>query len=400
MNIKFYHFLTAAVVLVHSSCQKKTVNDQDHTAKSSANVFSATGKTMFDNVSSMSSSGQVLFTNTSLKQLQVTGNDKEEIAQKIAEIVKPVIEQLGKLMESDPDNYKAYQNGIRAIAAAKTMEEKKERTAYVSNRYYSFVKKMWEAAKIDEPYYQSKIKEVFPGNIKDRIKFSEFLRFEYELSKPVEPYTPPSGGSGGSGNTGDNTKPEPPNPFLCFDALPSSFSSFNTSRSGVGSGWHKFIRYNPLPGRTHNVIETKTDTQSPYGSCLEAGIALDSFSIPGKFPLDSRHLQVSTGYGWDGSAYVTSILGCSIAYYYKTSTFSGAVADWDTEICICAPATFVLWSMKSENVSFVSKEFEKMQGKAIAFGFGTANLTGASGIAFAGAHTLLEADKWNICEIP
>ncbi|MCH5682889.1 hypothetical protein LWM68_00465 [Niabella sp. W65] len=74
----------------------------------------------------MSSSGQVLFTNTSLKQLQVTGNDKEEIAQKIAEIVKPVIEQLGKLMESDPDNYKAYQNGIRAIAAAKTMEEKKK----------------------------------------------------------------------------------------------------------------------------------------------------------------------------------------------------------------------------------------------------------------------------------
>ncbi len=89
----------------------------------------------------MSSSGQVLFTNTSLKQLQVTGNDKEEIAQKIAEIVKPVIEQLGKLMESDPDNYKAYQNGIRAIAAAKTMEEKKRKNGICFKQVLFFCQK-------------------------------------------------------------------------------------------------------------------------------------------------------------------------------------------------------------------------------------------------------------------
>lgn len=341
--------------------------------------------------------GQKIFIRKSAKELRLAQDDaRTEMAKKIAAVVQPVIDQLGKLMEADPDTYKAYQKDIAAIGDAKTIEEKRSGIANVSKKYYPFVRKIWEQANIDEQDYQTKIKGMFPDNIKDRIKFSEFLRFEYELAQPVQPYRPGSGLQTFN-PTQPTNKPDDPNPFLCFDEVPVSRAVFDVSKSGIGNNAHNYGPFNYID-RTAS-INTSTDSQGPWGCWSDAGITVDSISIPGRVPLDSRHLQTIKNYKWSGNAYAVSVLGTSLAAYYETPFYGSAFKDWQTEIFICSPITFVLYSSKDVTKTY-SNVISKPSGNFLLFGFGAANYSSASGLAFAGAQSKVAGSKWTLCEIP
>lgn len=339
-----------------------------------------------------------IFIRKSLKELTLPQDDaKTEIAKKIAEVVQPAIEKIGKLMEADADTYKAYQEDIKAVDGAKTMEEKKSRIESISKKYYPFIKKIWEQANIDERYYQAKIKEVFPDNVKDRIRFSEFLRFEYELSVPVQPYTPGGSGLQTSNPSTPVTKPDDPNPFLCVDELPKSRPVFDVGKSGIGNNSHNYGPFS-YTDRTWS-INTSTDSKGPWGRWSDEGITVDTMSIPGRFPLDSRRLQIVKSYKWSGNAYAVSVLGTSLGFYYETPFNAPTLGDWQTEVGICSPITFVLYSERNTTKTY-SVIKPKPSGSFLTFGFGAANFSSASGLAFAGAQSKVAGGKWTICEVP
>lgn len=332
-----------------------------------------------------------------IKELSVTSTSRQdEVLKQITSLMQPVVDKLKERMETDPGTYKAYQEDIKSVSRLRTMEEKQAKVAMISKTYYPFVKKIWTEAKIDEPYYQQKIREVFSDDPKMKIEFGEFLTFQYEKAKPVAPYTPTTQPSSPA-TSPIVSKPDDPNPFICVDDNPTAKSFFETQKGGVGVSDH--IYYASGTGSFANTIVCSANTLGPWGSYSEAGITVDNFTIPGRFPLDSRSLKVTKDYHWKASAYTVSILGCAITYYYETPVFASALKDWQTEICICAPATFVLVSNKNVDKQFSSQAL-KQSGNINAFGLGSAIIAGSSGLAYAGGDVRVQSKKWQICETP
>ncbi|NRF37423.1 hypothetical protein [Pedobacter foliorum] len=331
-----------------------------------------------------------------IKTLNVASTSKhDELLKRLTSVMQPVVDKLKKLMEANPETYKAYQEAIHSVSKLKSTSEKEDKIAMISKTYYSFVKRIWTAAEIDEPYYQEKIREVFPDEVKKKIKFGEFLTFQYEVNKPVAPYTPVQ--------TENPTtppiinKPDDPNPFICVNDNTTAKAIFDEQKAGVGVSSSMY--YASSTGSLANTIVCLANTLGPWGSHTQAGITVDNFNIPGRYPLDSRSLKVTKDYHWKASAYTVSILGCAITYYYQTPVFASALKDWQTEICICAPATFVLVSNKNVDKQF-SSQAPKQSGNITAFGLGSAIIAGSSGLAYAGGDVRVQSKKWQICETP
>ncbi len=398
MKKVFYLPLFTGLLLGPASCKKHMSADDKEAATTASAKWAATNNLLVFKTDSTLQ--PTIFMNKSLEEMRVAAKTEQEVlVKKISEIVAPVTEDLRKLMEASPDMYKGYQVAIKAIADAKTTDEKKSKTEYVVKAYYPFIKKIWQEAKVDEPGYQEKIKALFPSDVRELIKFDEFLRFQLVVQKPVQPYSP-GGGSQPSTPTPPVSKPDDPNPFLCVSDIPTSFFLFDSYRSGIGTGLHHSDRNRTNIGSPYCGISTKTDTQGPWGSRSEVGITLDSFPVPGRFPLDSRRLQSTLVYDWGGSAYTTSVLGTSVASYYETPFFADQLVNWRSSRTICAPVTFVMFSSLNEDASFSSSLSVKQAGKAVVFGYGSANLSSASGIAFAGATSYAETLNWQVCEMP
>ncbi|WP_300602339.1 hypothetical protein [Niabella sp.] len=397
MKKTFYPLLFAGLLLGQTSCKKNALTDANETALPPDKL--AVTKSLFISKTD-STRYPTIFFNPSLEAMQVSAKaDQEALVKKISEIVAPVTENLRILMEAEPDMYKGYQAAIKAVADAKTTDEKRSKAAYLSKAYYPFIKKIWTEAKVNELSYQEKIKTLFPSDQRGLIKFEEFLRFQLAVQTPVQPYSP-----GGDNQPSDPappvSKPDDPNPFLCVSDIPTSFFLFDNYKSGIGTGSHHSDRNTTNLGNPHSGIDTKTDTQGPWGSRSEIGITIDSFRIPGRFPLDSRRLQSTLVYDWGGSAYTTSVLGTSVASYYETPFFADQLQNWRSSRTICSPVTFVMFSYLSEDASFTAPLSTKQAGKVMVFGYGTANLSSASGIAFAGATSYAETLNWRVCEMP
>ncbi|KRT14425.1 hypothetical protein ASU31_19215 [Pedobacter ginsenosidimutans] len=331
------------------------------------------------------------------KELSITSTSKhDELLKQLTSIMQPVVDKLKERMEANPETYKAYQENVKSVSSLKTMEEKQAKVAQIAKAYYSFIKKIWTEAKIDEPSYQQKIREVFPDDVKRSIQFGEFLTFQYEKAKPVAPYTP-GGSTPNPTNPPVISKPVDPNPIICVDENTTATPLFDPLKSGVGSCNHYF--YGSNNSAYPNTIKTVADAQGPWGSYSDAAITIDRFSIPGTFPFDSRGLKASKDYHWKASAYTISVLGCAITYYYETPFFASALKDWQTEICICAPATFMLFSNKNVDKQFVNQG-HKGTGNLMGFGLGSGVIAGASGLAFAGGESSVQSKKWELCETP
>ncbi|MCD2422840.1 hypothetical protein LQ567_08720 [Niabella pedocola] len=392
-----YPLLFAAIVLGQTACQKTAFKNEAAGSAGNERSMAFSRKELYKIDSTGS---KTIFSNQSLDAMRIAAaSDQEAVVKKISDIVAPVVADLRKQMEAEPDIYKGYQVAIKAIADAKTFDEKKSKADYVSKAYYPFIKKIWEEAKVDEPYYQSKIREVFPASVRDMIRFDEFLRFQLIVQNPVQPYSP-GGSSEPPVSTPPISKPDDPNPFLCVSAIPTSFFLFDNYKSGIGTGSHRSDRNFTNTGSPYCGLDTKTDTQGPWGSRSEIGITLDSFHIPGRFPLDSRRLQSTLVYDWGGTAYATSVLGTSLASYYETPVFEDQLEHWRSSRTICSPVTFVMFSMLNEDATFTSPLSTKQAGKVLVFGYGAANLSSASGIAFAGATSYAETMNWKVCEMP
>jgi hypothetical protein len=331
-----------------------------------------------------------------VKDLSVSSTSKhDEVLKQITALMQPVVDKLSKLMEANPETYKAYQEAINSVSKLKTTSEKEDKIAMISKTYYSFVKKIWTAAEIDEVSYQEKIRDVFPDEVKKKIKFGEFLTFEYEVNKPVAPYTPIQPENPTTPPV--ISKPDDPNPFICVNDNTTARAIFDAQKAGVGVSSNMY--YASSTGSFANTIVCLANTLGPWGSHTQAGITVDNFNIPGRYPFDSRSLKVTKDYHWKASAYTVSILGCAITYYYQTPFFASALKDWQTEICICAPATFVLVSNKNVDKQFSSQSL-KQSGNINAFGLGSAIIACSSGLAYAGGDVRVQSKKWEICEVP
>lgn len=320
---------------------------------------------------------------------------EEEIFNKISELMKPVIEALRKQMEAEPDNYKAYQMDMEEISKMKSTEEQAEKVAFIEKKYYPFIHRVWQKAGIDDATYQRKIKELFPEDAQKSITFSEFLRFKFELKLPVEGYDPRPGIST-SAPTTIFTKPDDERPVICQDLGSSCTWLFKQSTGGVGSVGHSF-RNRVFPA----VGTSRSNAVTPYGSYMDAIIVVDTFSIPGRMPFDNRKLQKTIKYHWKASSYAISVLGCAMTFYYQTFTHKNALADWDRQIVICAPATFTMWSHTDEIKTFFinGSKFNDPSGNSAIMGTGIGSLSSASGIAFSGSEGKIENIKWGICEV-
>jgi len=172
-----------------------------------------------------------------IKELSVTSTSRhDEVLKQITSLMQPVVDKLKERMEADPETYKAYQEDVKSVSSLRTMEEKQAKVAQLAKTYYSFIKKIWTEAKIDELGYQEKIRDVFPDDVKKKIQFGEFLTFQYEKAKPVAPYTPTQPSS--PTTTPIVTKPDDPNPFIRVDDNPTAKSFFETQKGGVGVSDH------------------------------------------------------------------------------------------------------------------------------------------------------------------
>jgi hypothetical protein len=348
-------------------------------------------------ISRKSNSNDLLIGKTERDFKVIATSEADVITKKITDVMRPVTDILEKIFNKNPETYKQYQEEINSVSRLKTMDEKRSKVDQISKKYYAFVRKVWTEAGIDEASYQKKIKDIFPDNVKGLIRFGEFLTFQYEKLIPVQPYHP-SSGTPLTNNTGtfSTDKPNAPGSLLCVDDNPTAGAVFDSQKSGAGVSDH--IYYASNTGNLPCTIMCNASSLPPWGSYSESGITLDKFTIPGRFPFDSLKLKVTKNYHWKASAFTASILGCGIAYYYETPYFASALKNWQTEICICAPATFVLWSSKDTDKSYSSVS-NKMQGNITAFGLGTAIIAGTTGLAYAGGDAQIQSKKWEICEL-
>jgi len=215
----------------------------------------------------------------------------KDMENKLIEVVKPVRDQVEKLLKEDGSGrYQAYADEVGLVAKLKKPEEKMTAIKQIRSKYVDFIRKIWAAAKIDEPLYQSKIKNIFPPDIRETIQFGEFLTFT-SSSKTRNHQPPPP--------------PPPPSPtsptIKCIDGLSLFFGYSYVSPSLIAKGSSMVMGANLL---TDAVAEVA-------GLCQSQGAVLSNINIPGTFPDDNKLLRVKKSYTWNAYAFAISVIGCS-----------------------------------------------------------------------------------------
>ena len=225
--------------------------------------------------------------------------DKDQIS-RIEDIVKPVKEQIEKQINED-ETYQAYVKDIEELNNVKDFEEKKGLTEKLIENYSGYFKEVWAAANIDESSYQLRIKQVFPSDLAELIKFEPFLVFTLNVSTVTS--TPPS---------------EPPPPNKCLDICPMAAGEIIGSSALIAGG-----------GGGYGNCFLRTDawgTGAFYAgfSTLE-GYLRNNITIPGTLPDDTRKLRVIKNYELMQEATSFAVLGGGYAETwartFKTSEY-------------------------------------------------------------------------------
>ena len=202
---------------------------------------------------------------------------------KIAELVRPIKEQLEKQLSND-ENYKAYVNDINELNAARSFDEKSSMTKKINEKYSTYFQKIWAAANVDEKAYQLKIRSVFPPDLNDLIKFESFLVFTL-IKSEVPPAPPP-------------TEALPPD--KCIDVC-SMIAGEITGTSGLIAGG----------GGAYGNCYVRTNAWSAVfgGNNTIFGYLRNTITIPGTFPSDSRKLRVKKTWELAQEATTFAVLG-------------------------------------------------------------------------------------------
>ncbi len=206
----------------------------------------------------------------------------------INELVKPVKEQIEKyLNEDNTGNYKAYQQDIKMMNAAKNGKEKNAATKKIREKYASFFKEVWANAKVDEILYQQKIKQAFPDAISSFIQFQPYLNFS--ISKSFSKNGPPA---------------LPPLPEdKCIDVCNNAAGEINGT-SGLISGG---------AGQYGNCYLKANGWGAAAGKNELSGFLRNNITIPGTLPDDVRKLHVRKSYELKMEATSFAVLGFGYA---------------------------------------------------------------------------------------
>lgn len=204
---------------------------------------------------------------------------------KIAELVKPINEQMEKQLSRD-ETYKAYVEDITALNATKRFEEKKSLTAKINEKYSGYFKEVWAAAKIDEKAYQSRIRQLFPADISKLIKFESFLTFVLSVSTIATPTTPPP--------------TEPPPPDKCLDICTMAAGEIDGTSGLIAAG-----------GGSYGNCFLRTNAWSAVFGMNQviSGYLRNNITIPGTLPNDTRKLRVKKSWELTQEASTFAVFG-------------------------------------------------------------------------------------------
>ncbi len=293
----------------------------------------------------------------------------KEMEEKVVAVVQPVKEKIEQLFKEDPSgNYAAYADEVRKLDQLKNIEEKKLQIQKIQKKYYPFIKMIWDQAKIDEKDYQQKLRDIFPPEMKETIRFTEFLNFSVSGSqKPAPPPPPP-----------------PPSPAnICIDGATNFFSIQRVVQSAIGKANVHIV---PNRIQTNCVSEIAGHTQAQ-------GFILSDIKIPGTFPSDNKKLRITKSYTWSGYATAITILGASFATMAtSTDNFSN-----DVFIRCWAPVIFASSVSKNE-VRTVQTLINKQFLLNIRFGLHTYCDTYAGAFALSISSSNCESLMWSVCE--
>lgn len=209
----------------------------------------------------------------------------KDMEDKVAEIVRPVIEKLEKVCrEETPDLYEGYKRDAENLSQVADAETKMAMVEKMRVKYHEFVRTSWEKADIDEANYQARIIDVFPAELKTTIRFSEFLNFI--ISSAEAPKSDP------------DPSPPPLPSNICADAIKTYFTKEDKT---VTLGASSFTVVN-------NSYLHVSSSANIAGHTYSQGWILSDIKIPGTFPSDNRMLRIIKKYRWQGSAMAVPFL--------------------------------------------------------------------------------------------
>ncbi len=321
---------------------------------------------------------------TQLKELPAKKTHiTKEIEAQIIEIVKPVKEKIEKLFNEDiTGTYASYSAEMQKLSQVKDNKEQFSLLQKFQKKYYPFVRKIWDQAKIDDAAFQQKLKNLFPANIKEIITFGDFLNFTIGSThqKPTPPPPPP-------------TPPAPTNICINANSLFRGATAFEASI--IGGARVQVAPANP-PSPPEIVAGADAALLGIY-KC--EGWLHNTVSMPGTFPIDNKSLRSKKTFDWLGMGTAFTILGCSwstVAYTTNANTDDFSV---DGEMySVVAPVTFVQFINKSSTRTEETVN-PKTDLRTVQFGITCyASASASIFLSYAHANSSCALWKWDICE--
>jgi hypothetical protein len=290
----------------------------------------------------------------------------EDIIKKVAEITKPVKEQIDKLLEEDATGtYKAYLEEVANLNNLKNSSDKNESIAKINEQYFGFFSGIWASANIDEKGYQQKIKDAFSNGWGMNVEFMSFLNFAFISSSAKKNVPPP---------------PQPPLPEnKCIDVCLIAAGEINGSPGLISGG-----------GGSYGNCFLKSHRWSAVAGKNELfGYFRNNISIPGTLPNDSRTLRVKKTFDVNQQATSFALFGLGYAETWVRTFMSYEY------MLVVSPVIF----MANKNITKTIQEEYLIPKTSIGQSLfktyaGTFSLNVSANWCFTDCNNI----KWNVCE--
>lgn len=284
---------------------------------------------------------------------------------KIAELVKPIKDQLEKQLSED-ETYKAYVQDITELNETKNFEEKSSMSSKINEKYAAYFQKVWSSANVDERAYQSRIRRVFPDDLSKLITFEPFLIFTLSVSTATA--TPPP--------------TEPPPPDKCLDICSMAAGEITGTSvlvaAGGGSYGNCFLRTNAWGVGAFFI-----------GYSTLNGYLRNNITIPGTLPNDARKLRVIKSWELTQEATTFAVFGGG---YAETRARTFNTSEY---MLVYSP---VIWGSHQIKKKTMSENY-LLEKKDVAFSLfktyaQTYSAFGSGNWCFSDCSSI----KWTICE--
>jgi hypothetical protein len=286
---------------------------------------------------------------------------QEQISE-INELVKPLKDRINKQLSEDrTGNYKAYLKDLKNMSSIKNAKQRISSTNRIMEKYSGFFKTIWEAANVDEPLYQTKIRHILHDEDGRRTEFQQYLNFAFSSSSSPSPI------------------PEPAPPNQCIDVCTIAAGEIKGDSALISNGG----------GAYGNCFLKISAWGATLGHSDWYGFLRNNIKIPGTFPSDDRRLRVKKHYELRQSSTAFAALGFG---YAETRLKTYQSSEY---LLTMAPVLFA--SSKSTSKT-ISEEYV-LEKKDIAQSvFRTYGGTFAYFVSGNWAYTDCDSIEWTVCE--